>query len=114
MSSMPGSSPIGDLPRSGDSSRNWHATYSEWLRDPPFKNAAHGIGREQTALRRALWKSGLSLYILGPEFNYRTPFPGRVVGPVKILHGRSSNNEALLERLNAHIGPRCFPPLTAP
>jgi hypothetical protein len=92
---------------------DWRATYLAWLENPPFERAARGQGGDQPALRRSLWKSDLSVYIIGPEYNYRTIQPGRLVGRIKIIHGRAENYEALVARLNEWTGPRIFPIFSA-
>lgn len=91
---------------------DWRATYLAWEADPPFRTAAGAPRGDQPALRRCLWKSGLSLYIAGPEYNYRTIQPGRLLGPVRIIHGRASDYDPLVAQLNAWIGPRLIPILT--
>jgi hypothetical protein len=92
--------------------RDWRATYLAWLENPPFEQAARGIGKDQPALRRCAWKSGLSVYVLAPEYNYGTIAPGSLVGPAKIIHGRAADYGSLLAHLNRQSGPRCFPRLT--
>jgi len=88
---------------------NWASLHARWLKAPPFNIHA----QDQAAFRRALWESRLSLYVLSPEYNYRSIFPGRLVGQAKIIHGRSTNYEKLAANLNAVAGPRVlreFPP----
>ena len=82
----------------------WGEIHERWSKAPPFAMNA----LDQAAFRRALWASPLSLYILGPEYNYRSVFPGRLVGQAKIIHGRSTNYEKLAAYLNAKIEPRVF------
>jgi hypothetical protein len=84
----------------------WAYIQERWAASPPFPQNT----RDQHALRRALWQSPVSLYVIGPEYNYRTPYPGRLVGPVKVLHGRCRDPEAVVASLNADIGPRTFGP----
>ena len=58
-----------------------------------------GIQFDQATLRSALWwassKRGLRTWILPPEYNLRTPKPWLTGSgiPVKILHGRVSEQE---------------------
>lgn len=92
---------------------DWRATYLAWFDDPPFPYAGRGLSKDQPALRRVLWRSRVALYVIGPEFNYRTVFPGRLVGPVKIIHGRAEDYEALVREIDQKLEPRLVPRLTA-
>lgn len=91
----------------------WRAIHETWSKRAPFP--IRHI-EDQPAFRRALWEcNSVSFYVLGPEYNFRPAFCGRVVGSVKIIHGRGGNHEALAAYLNAQEGPRIFPPfLEAP
>jgi len=91
---------------------DWRQTYLAWVKEPPFE-LAH-IGDEQPVLRRCLWRSQLSVYVIGPEYNYRTTQPGRLVGPVRIIHGRPGDYPALVAHLNQRPGPRTFPRFSRP
>jgi hypothetical protein len=83
----------------------WIAVQQGWGPDTaPFAHTAI----DQHAFRRALWESDAAIYVLGPEYNYRSVFPGRLVGQAKIIHGRHSDYEAVAARLNAAAGPRSF------
>jgi hypothetical protein len=83
----------------------WSGLHEQWTTSPPFAM----LTVDQAAFRRAVWDSGLSVYVLGPEYNYRPQFPGRLVGPVKIIHGRSDDHAKLAAYLNAETRPRVFP-----
>jgi hypothetical protein len=88
----------------------WDRLHTEWSANPPFPL----LGQDQAAFRRALWESQLSLYVLSPEYNYRTIFPGRLVGAAKIIHGRSPDYRKIEARINASRGrPRSFPPFAS-
>jgi len=84
---------------------HWRDIYESWTKTPPFNLQGK---EDQPALRRALWESSVSLYVLGPEYNYRSVFPGRLIGRAKIIHGRSTNYEKLAAYVNAVIEPRVF------
>jgi hypothetical protein len=84
---------------------NWAQLYERWSQSPPF--SLLGI-EDQPPFRRALWESSLSFYVLTPEYNYRSIFPGRLVGKAKIIHGRATNHEELSAHINATTGPRSF------
>jgi hypothetical protein len=89
--------------------RRWLETYEEWMTNPPFKGAGSPDGfADQPAFRRCVLESEVAVYILPPEYNYRTVFPGRLVGGVKILHGRAADYEALVKILNEEICVRTF------
>jgi tetratricopeptide (TPR) repeat protein len=102
----------------GEFLANWAELYARWFRSPPSRLAPpastspfHRMAaytNDQPAFRRALWESSLSFYALSPEYNYRTIFPGRLVGKAKIIHGRSTNYEKLAAHVNATVGPRLF------
>jgi hypothetical protein len=83
---------------------NWAQLRERWSKSPPFPSTT----KDQPPFRRALWESSLSFYALTPEYNYRSIFPGRLVGKAKIIHGRSTNYEKLAAHLNATVGPRLF------
>jgi hypothetical protein len=82
---------------------DWRRVCETWLRTPP---EFHTPGLDQAAFRRTLWQSALSFYVLGPEYNYRTDFPGRLVGKAKIVHGRSKNYDKVAALINAGTGAR--------
>ena len=84
----------------------WTEIDNQWIRSLAFYSPA----RDQSSFRRALWESNVSFYVLSPEYNYRTIFPGRIVGRARILHGRSTNYEKIATSLNAKAVPRIFEP----
>lgn len=83
---------------------NWSALYEQWAKSPPFRLRAV----DQAPFRRVLWQSSLAFYVLSPEYNYRSQYPGRLVGHAKIIHGRVSNYEKLAAHINAALEPRIF------
>lgn len=83
---------------------NWRELHERWSKVQPFPMTA----LDQAAFRCALWKSSLSPYVLGSEYNYRTIFSGRLVGAAKIIHGRSKDYEKLAAHINTRVGPRIF------
>jgi len=82
----------------------WFRIQSDWTAKPLFPTNL----QDQPAFRRAVWESRVSVYVLGSEYNYRSVFPGRLVGRAKIIHGRSTNYEKLAAYLNRSIEPRTF------
>jgi hypothetical protein len=87
----------------------WIEIDDQWTRSLPFYSPA----RDQSSFRRAIWESVVSFYVLGPEYNYRSVYPGRLVGRAKIIHGRSTNYEKLAAHLNAKTGARSFEAFSA-
>jgi hypothetical protein len=85
---------------------NWIDIYERWKKSPPFR--IYTAASDQASFRRALWESSISFFVLSPEYNYRSIFPGRLVGAAKIIHGRSRNYEKLTAHINAQTGPRIF------
>jgi hypothetical protein len=65
---------------------------------------------DQPALRCALWKSRVSLYVLPPEYNARLCFPAFLSGEAKILHCRLDNPRTAVRIINASLEPRTFQP----
>lgn len=62
-----------------------------------------GHKADQPSFRRMIWEqSQASIYVLPPEYNFRTVFPGFVGGGsvVKIFHGRHKNWEPVVSKLN--------------
>jgi hypothetical protein len=84
---------------------NWAAIHKRWTEAPPFQMRTV----DQASFRRALWESALAVYVLSPEYNYRTRYAGRLVGAAKIIHGRVTNYEKMAAHINATLGPRVFP-----
>jgi hypothetical protein len=71
---------------------------------------------DQPSLRVALWRSRVQLLHLPPELNMRTiryrAIPVTAVGPVRVIHGRPRDVDALERRWNASTGSRLLTPLT--
>lgn len=66
---------------------------------------------DQPALRRALYTTGVRLWSLPPEYNFRTVFAGFVGrGAVKILHGRHADFAAVERAINEPQGCRVVLP----
>jgi hypothetical protein len=98
-----------NTPRVAEFLRNWLSTYQAWVAAPPFPGAGVvGDVADQPAFRRCLWQSGLSLYVIGPEYNYRTLFAGSLVDRAVIIHGRHRDPERVGAVLNKQLGPRNF------
>jgi len=81
------------------------AFFKRWLDNYAQMN----FRADQPAFRKALWEDDdLRVYILPPEYNFRTIFPGFIGGgsEVKIIHGRHRNWEWIRNKLNASRRPR--------
>ena len=71
---------------------------------------------DQPSLRVSLWRSEAKLLHLPPELNMRTiryrVQPTTAVGPVRVIHGRPRDADALERRWNASTTSRLLTPLT--
>lgn len=68
-----------------------------------------GHKADQPAFRKTLWEDDqIRTYILPPEYNFRTIFPGFIGGgsEVKIIHGRHNDWKWIQQRLNRSKEPR--------
>jgi hypothetical protein len=94
--------------------REWRATYQEWLAQPPFDGADGQIlGQDQQAFRRCLWRSGIPIYVLAPEYNWRFLVPSFLCSKVKIIHGFVANVDRLALRINdPPVKARTYPALS--
>ena len=98
---------------------DWEDTYLAWSADPPFPGAGGAPGEagvasggragDQPAFRHCAWRHGVSLYVLGPEYNLRLGEPATVVAQVRVIHGRHPDHDALAARVNDRRGPRRWP-----
>ena len=77
----------------------WRSLYRAWYRTRPFKYEG-----SQPPFRHAIWKLGIPIYVLGPEYNWRPVFPSFLVGRPKILHGYHDHPEAIAGIANVHAG----------
>jgi hypothetical protein len=91
---------------------SWKETYEAWQREPPFHLAAKALIADQPAFRHCVWASRMHVMILPPEYNYRPGTPGAVAGPVRVIHGRHHDYEAMAAKLNKTPMPRSFPGMT--
>jgi len=68
-----------------------------------------GHRADQPSFRKALWEDPeIKFYVLPPEYNFRTIFPGFIGGgsEVKIIHGRHRNWPQIARKLNQSKDPR--------
>jgi hypothetical protein len=95
--------------------RDWRATYRAWLADPPFEGAdGQRFGQDQPAFRRCLWRSGIAIYVLGPEYNWRFLAPSFLCGKAKVIHGFVSDPDPLAAAVNrTPLRARVYPRLSA-
>lgn len=76
--------------------KRWVELYEGAMEKDP--NADKG---DQVYIRQALYESDAVLYILPPEYNYRSVMPSALPRrTVKIIHGRADDMDALARRLN--------------
>jgi hypothetical protein len=93
--------------------RDWEETYAAWLDEEAFpgaRKASRGRRADQPAFRRCAWQHDVSVFALGPEYNFRLGFPAVAVGKVRVIHGDHENHEQLAQRLNATETARFWPP----
>jgi len=84
---------------------NWLVRYRKGLALRPTDSR---FAMDQVAFRYCLWMSDLKLYVLTPEYNYRSIFPGFARDRVKIFHGRHRDFEAVMNAVNSRTGARVF------
>lgn len=87
---------------------SWEETFFNML------NEDEGSYRDQHSLRDALYRSNVQLFVLPPEYNFRTICPN-FAGKhckIKIIHGRHAEFEKVADRLNNSDNARVF--LTTP
>lgn len=75
-----------------------------------LQSSDQGSVGDQATLRVALYESEVRFAVLPPEYNCRFTFPTYLHGPVRILHGRASDLEAVEREVNETTGPRVFVP----
>jgi len=75
---------------------HWKTLYEE--------NADYYGNNDQASLREALWenKAKIAFYLFPPEYNFRFGFGGWARYPIHVLHGRTDNWTALIQKANAH------------
>jgi hypothetical protein len=91
----------------------WRATYLAWLENPPFEGAdGRRLGQDQPAFRHCLWRSGIPIYVLAPEYNWRVLAPSFLCNAAKIVHGFVSEVDLLAAKVNQPpVRPRIYPAL---
>jgi hypothetical protein len=92
--------------------RSWQETYIAWLDEEPFPGAgkaSRSRRADQPAFRRCAWEHDISVFVLGPEYNFRLGFPATVVDRVRVIHGDHPDHEHLAARLNETRRPRTWP-----
>lgn len=92
----------------------WWELYQADLAALGGKSGRGGV-RDQPSLRTALWRSRCQILLLPPEYNLRTPGhrvePMIAIGPVRLIHGRPGDIEAIERRWNATTEVRLLTPL---
>jgi len=96
----------------------WQQTYETWLHDEPVSGAGvtartqtRRTLADQPAFRHCAWERGLSVFVLGDEYNLRLGFPTAVVDRVRVIHGEHPDLAGLAVRINEREGkPRTWPP----
>jgi hypothetical protein len=66
---------------------------------------------DQKSLRLSVWESGISVGVLGPEYDFTPHHLDFACSPVRILHGRGKKHlDDLARRLNAKLMNRVYVP----
>lgn len=66
---------------------------------------------DQKSLRKSIWDSGLSVGVLGPEYNFVPHHVNFACAPVRVLHTRGEAARASLRaRINVALGNRAYIP----
>lgn len=91
------------------SSSNVDNILSQWLAEYNKIERQSSLN-DQPAFRRTLYGADVNMATLPPEYNCRTVWPGYADGPVKIIHGRHDNLEAIADKLNKSTEMRVFLP----
>ena len=63
---------------------------------------------DQGSCREALYDSDLRVWVVPTEYNCMFNRPGYLFGPVRILHGRHRDLEAVAAFMNRHAAPRVY------
>jgi hypothetical protein len=83
--------------------------FDKWLR--LYETFVETTGRmeDQPTFRQALYESPIGIYVLPPEYNFRTVMPGfSGRGTIKILHGRGVSMEQIEDWVNNSRNIRVF------
>jgi len=85
---------------------DWLSYYKKQMSADPT------VPHDQSAFRKVLYDSDLSLYILPSEYNYTVWFPGFIgaQGKVKIVHGRNGRLTQTAKWINESLAARVFIP----
>ena len=89
-----------------------HGMLERWRELYAIHQQAGAVMHDQPAFRQAIWESGLSIYMMPPEWNSRLIFPTFLNGPVKVIHSRMKEMPKVAEEINARRGNRIFDPNT--
>jgi len=86
--------------------RTWRRFYQrDWERNLKVGKKPY----DQISFTQVLYRSVLRIYVLSPEYNFRTVFPQSPAGKVRIVHGRGFSKRDFAA-LNANTAPRLFCP----
>ncbi len=89
----------------------WMKLFDEYFALNTGGNYHYSNASDQKTLRQTVWESGVSVGILGPEFNFTPHHLDFACASVRILHGRGDANlQQLEQRLNIRLGNRAYIP----
>jgi hypothetical protein len=78
-------------------------TFEYWKTRNTELRDEQGEINDQIPFREAVYQSGVDYGILPTEYNFRVPYSQFYSSPVRILHGRCSDPEAVANELNQHV-----------
>jgi hypothetical protein len=89
----------------------WLSNYNSFYSQNNTESYHYSNASDQKSLRLTVWNSGISVGVLGPEYDFTPHHLDFACADVKIFHGRGMNNLLKLEqRLNANLGNRVYVP----
>lgn len=98
-------------PATADFFARWLASYDAHYALNCDGHYDYSNASDQKTLRLTVWQTGVSVGVIGPEYDFTPHHLDFACAPVRIIHGRGQANLVSLERrLNAHLGNRIYVP----
>lgn len=89
----------------------WLANYDTFYALNRDGHYHYSNASDQKSLRLTVWESGVSVAVLGPEYDFTPHHVDFACAEVRIIHGRGRRNLEELElRLNTRLGNRAYVP----
>lgn len=91
--------------------RRWERTFTKYFELNDGANYHYSNVSDQKSFRQSVWEAGLSIGVLGPEYNFVPHHLNFACAPVRIIHTRSEPDRlALASRINRRLGNRVYVP----